>query len=419
MTRRRGPGRILALALALALSLPASVAAGQSLPAAALPADAVPALAAPLSPAFTLLGVAPADIDRPSTPRALGISMLAGLNRGEGNVLPTDFALEVLPYWLASHPNLSFTTYSSPGLAQSLRQTFAVSVGTSTRTTSRRSSAAPATAAPLEVGIGVRAAIASGTATARVAQLAQRIAAAQTRLLVIDRLISSGTLPERPLPPEIAAALEALRGAETDLPAAAYRALLNDVSAAISRALATDSPEARAVAELQRLQADTTATLDKLALDLQRANRTRVGFTLDVAGGIVARDGNGVAEGGIVRRGAWITPGYSTERVSALAVFRYFHQDDGLRRGGAVDAGARIIWSASALTLSAEAIHRHDRAVERDRGSERITATFEVKASNRVAITATFGKDYADRSLEPRSGTISILGVSFGLEPSR
>lgn len=63
-------------------------------------------LRAPTAPGFILLGKAPAQVDRPSTPQGVATTLLGGL-QGQ------DFALSASPYWLSQHPNLTFDEYTS------------------------------------------------------------------------------------------------------------------------------------------------------------------------------------------------------------------------------------------------------------------------------------------------------------------
>src|SRR5215210_5367154 len=87
---------------------------------------AIDDLSAPQSPAFILLGVAPTSVERPDTPKALGLNFLDKVATGNG--FPRNYALQVAPYWLASHPNLQFGEYQNPNVKQSILQTLLISV---------------------------------------------------------------------------------------------------------------------------------------------------------------------------------------------------------------------------------------------------------------------------------------------------
>lgn len=73
----------------------------------------------PNAPGFVLADVSPSSVDKPTTPRAFGVSLL---NLTQGG------AMEVTPFWLTNHPNLTFDKYiqkKTPFL-----ETFNISVAT-------------------------------------------------------------------------------------------------------------------------------------------------------------------------------------------------------------------------------------------------------------------------------------------------
>src|SRR5262245_20852145 len=87
-------------------------------------------LSAPTSPAFVLLGISPAAVERPDNARSFVLNALNKLASSDTG-FPKDIALQITPYWMKSHPNLDFRTYQEPGIAQSILQSFSVSIGTS------------------------------------------------------------------------------------------------------------------------------------------------------------------------------------------------------------------------------------------------------------------------------------------------
>src|SRR5689334_7304667 len=56
-------------------------------------------LSTPDVPAFTILGVAPTQIERPLTPRALALSLLAAATDDQ-NLIPNQYALAASPFWM-------------------------------------------------------------------------------------------------------------------------------------------------------------------------------------------------------------------------------------------------------------------------------------------------------------------------------
>jgi hypothetical protein len=65
----------------------------------------------PSTPGFSLLDLSPSTIQRPSSSKALALTLLNAA--GTSGVLPKDFALEVTPYWLIKLKNETFYKYSN------------------------------------------------------------------------------------------------------------------------------------------------------------------------------------------------------------------------------------------------------------------------------------------------------------------
>ncbi|UCD25331.1 MAG: hypothetical protein JSW51_05270, partial [Gemmatimonadota bacterium] len=117
-------GRTLVTAVSLSWLLPMSAAKAQE--AKITPSD----LRAPSSPAFVLFGIEPTAVERPNSPRALAATILS--NTSISDLIPRNVALEVAPYWLASHPTLTFDDYYNANVGQSLLQSLSLSMATTT-----------------------------------------------------------------------------------------------------------------------------------------------------------------------------------------------------------------------------------------------------------------------------------------------
>lgn len=108
----------------------------------------VPSLRTPDAPGFVLLGVSPAVIQRPHTPRALALGFLS--SREPDDILPRNYALEVAPYWFFPNRTLEFEEYYSPNPVQSALQTLALSLATTPMTD------AEGTTNGTNLGVGLR-----------------------------------------------------------------------------------------------------------------------------------------------------------------------------------------------------------------------------------------------------------------------
>jgi uncharacterized protein (UPF0335 family) len=164
-------------------------------------------LSAPQSPAFVLLGVSPTSVDRPDTPKSLAVSFVDKVTTANG--FPRNYALQVAPYWLASHPNLQFAEYQNPNVRQSILQTLMISVGTSPIP------GAKPTDDPLgsKVGLGVRTAIFNGRANPRLERLIPQLEKIDDEVLDLmqkeDDLLAA--LKQNPGDPKLTAELAALQ----------------------------------------------------------------------------------------------------------------------------------------------------------------------------------------------------------------
>ena len=92
-------------------------------------------LAAPSSPAFTLLGLNPTNISRPTLSKPFVMSLVNGL---DGKSLAANVAIESTPYWWVSRPELTYKKYyglqngkASNNIAEQVARTLAVSFATS------------------------------------------------------------------------------------------------------------------------------------------------------------------------------------------------------------------------------------------------------------------------------------------------
>jgi len=137
-------------------------------------------LKTPSSPAFTLLGVSPSEIQRPSTPKAVAMA-LGQFVSGTSLVVPKNFALEVTPFWLAHHPDLTLEDYQN---ADNLRWLYTMSISVGTSQTTRSVTDAMGTTTPhtdSDVAIGLRSTIYQSRFSAECIAAAQDYAKAITQ----------------------------------------------------------------------------------------------------------------------------------------------------------------------------------------------------------------------------------------------
>jgi hypothetical protein len=322
---------------------------------------AIDDLAAPTSPAFVLLDVSPAAVERPETPKQFTLNLLGKLTSSDG--LPRNYALEVAPYWLVSHPTLTFAEYQNPTVPQSLAQTFALSVAT----VPIPGAAAGDDPTGTKLGLGFRVSLLNGRANPHVETLIGQLEEVNFKILDIRQ-----------------------------------------------QAKKTGGP-ANVDTEL--------AEASRLALEIQAADAERIGWFVTVAGGHAwAFAGDTFENAASDKRGLWVTPAYrwrgcpATEAcessVDAIGVVRVLGAPD---TDTAWDYGGRLVWKATKeLNLSFEALRRQGGTTPEteDAGSNRAVGLLQYRVREDLILFGSFGQDFM--ALTGEKPLVSLLGLNIG-----
>jgi hypothetical protein len=317
-------------------------------------------LRVPATPAFTLLGVSPTNVERPSSARAFAVSVLSSAERGDGNV-PTNLAMEVSPYWWTDHPELTFDKYYAAGFGQRVAQSLSISAASTELSTYRDDDDAKGTA----LAVGVRALLLGGKPAPELADNVSQLMSLQTKFLL-------------ECVPDIG---------DTDPP----------------------NPECPALEAKLRTQTTAVAALD----------RERVGLVLEAAAGVVDEfTNNDTRASDTSKYGAWLTWSYRSgaehvlddpTSLTVVAVQRWLR--DTVADTDYIDVGARLIYKSKAnrWSLSGEYLRRFANHAD-DTTSAR--ATVEYVLSDRYTLTIALGRDFENPA--GRSPLIAIAGLAMG-----
>lgn len=313
-------------------------------------------LRTPSSPAFVILGVSPTEVQRPTTPSTFAASLLQGfVPQGDGGTLD-DFAVEVAPYWLVSHPNLRLRDYHGGSWFQNFVRTFTVSGATVKVEDSEAS-----TGESRDLGVGIRAAVFQGAPPS------------DKCIEQTERTISALTSISSQVAMPIAAAIAADPGLADDATRLeALRVRLFDEA-------------------LENLPPDEKEVIDAKVLDCTAILSAKRGFVMDVAAASGWRFADGQLDGSDWRSGAvWATPSFIQQNVSVVGLARYnWGADDA---GDLLDLGLRGVYAWDRYGVSAEGVFRRPQG-DGD-NLYRLALTFDVLLTGDVWLTTSFGRDF-------------------------
>lgn len=359
-------------------------------------------LQAPTSPAFALLDVAPASIERPENPKAFTMNLINSFSGDSG--LPQNYALEVAPYWLTYHPSLTFSKYQSPGFRSAL-YTLALSVATSPLEDPTNSSAE---AIGTRLGIGVRTNLVNGRFSPRLNTLVAELATIQERYLDAASAVAKGenSLAEA----EKALAAVKAKGQPTREAEQALKSAQDEV--------VTLRDELRT----QETALDTEGTMK--ALEIQGMDAQRLGLIVTLAAGKTwdfPSDDFSQRQSG--RWGLWVTPAYrfracATDSETCAAVIDAMAVVRVMREPGdstSWDLGARLLWQPTReFRLSGEFLRRNpDEDASGVSASTRAAGMIEYKIRDGLSVYGSFGRDF--EQLAGEQPLVSIMGLNIGL----
>lgn len=338
----------------------------------------------PSAPAFVLLDIEPTAIERPTTPRALAFSLISATQ--QGSTLPRNYALAIAPYWLSSHPSLTFDRYYKAGIGQSILQSLSISLATS-RPEDSSASAGDAT----RLGFGLRTLVVPGRASPRLRMERERLTTAQgDYILAVD-------------------SLDQLREALSSLPSGGDC----DTRCARDRKAITTAIEG-AVADSGR----TGSALRPIALGIQQLDHERVGWAVEFAAAVTGRFPDDSWDDAEVERiGVWLTPSYrpADDQLDFMAVGRYLRSLRAEVEASYFDVGGRVRWEQGPLAASGEFIYRSRNP---DDGSTttsvRAVGQVDYRVTRDIHVTGTFGKNY-DSDAPGGERLVAQLGIDFGL----
>ena len=388
-------------------------------------------LKAPVSPASNLLGFAQSEIDKPTDISEFMVSLQSASN--SYTQLPSNYAIDIAPYWLLKSKNLGDITTSglstSSGknvIPQSLVLSFAIKNVDSTSLNFNKDNT--------YAGFGFKFSIYRGEYDTDTKKSLAKIKNLQeVKLKAMNKNLDNSL---EKLAEEIAdlekARKDVFKGIDFNDESEDNLKLIELLNKKAEKMNLEIEQKMEALLNTSEINKEITTIDDEIKKEASKFQLTRIGFTWDIAGGISGEFYNkSFNQGKIYNAGIWTTMGYTTEKSGAfLGIARYLYNperifalDNSTNEFNSVatfDTGFRYILGESQAKLNAslEAIYRSYFTESEADNSWRLMFNIDYAILKNQKLTFSFGKNY-DGTTTKDGNIIAALGMVFGFGNKR
>lgn len=400
-------------------------------------------LKAPTSPAFTILGIQPTEIARPTNFDAFKANLINDFTNENGFVLPQNLALEFSPYWLFSHKNLTFEKMLNENdIWNNIKRNSSISIATI-----NVESQLDSTLTGTRLGIGYRTMLFKGSPSKKnkeklalaVSDLEQ-VQLEVLRLIVPIQTLAAGAFTDfdtfiQAIPLEMDAYYNS-----TNLSPKLIEKTKKRVKDEIVNALKEQNNKTpldtksklvtyintTLLSEITAIDKATIKAKAKTVQDLIDVNGDNYeGFFLEFATSVaIDFNNNRFNNGRTAKWGFWLTPSYrlENEKFEFLGVVRFL-KNEMLENSVSdnFDIGAKLVFDKDKLSFSGEFIQRFQYAELMDgsgnfesKNDLKAVLNIEYKLTDNILITYTFGENF-DSNLEINGNVISTVGLSYNI----
>jgi hypothetical protein len=392
-------------------------------------------LTTPAAPAYTILGIQPNEISRPKSWNALEASLYSSFTDGAGLILPKNYALEFTPYWMQSHPTLTFKQYADPGPWQSILQTLSVSLATSLE-----ENTADTSFQATRLGAGVRFTLFSGRAPAENAEIIGKAVLLKEKLSGLNGILSllESTVEKQP------GDLQMFRAAFNDRFA---RMIENDVAGKhdmifikeslvdpyLSAHQAETTEEVASLIGQLKTKFDSlvqSPDLDRSITEVQQMAKEHWGFMLDVSGAFeLDFPTSSIGWSEIPKWGFWFIPSYRMKNLKFdfLGIVRYLRNEIPAEPTDNIDAGGKLVFQSRKFSLALEGMARYQwillsKTVEngvtttqtKSDADWRLVLNFDYSINEKLSVSCNFGKNFS-KNTGLEGDLIASVGLNFGI----
>ena len=402
-------------------------------------------LKAPSSPAFTILGVQPNEISRPTTFDAFKANMFNNFSGDNGFTIPQNLALEFSPYWIFSHDNLTFDKLLDSSL-NSVWTNIARNSSISIATTDIENQIEEEIAnTGTRLGIGYRTMIFTGSPSNKNKEkLLQALSELkEVRLTIVSAINLTQNLAFSNAYTDFDTFLDNIPiETETLFKSKGLNSVVKErIRKTVEKDIIAPLKEENKKSPLDtqtKLQTYINRTLvtqvltnnkndiiskSKTVEDLIDLNNDNYkGFFLEFATALTLDFKNDKFDNSNASKwGFWLTPSYRTEneKFEFLGVARYIKNDviDNVETDN-FDVGAKLVFEKDKLSFSGEFIKRFQEIdmVNNSESKDDLKAVLniEYKLTENILITYTFGEDF-NVNTESDGDVISTVGLSYNI----
>ena len=392
-------------------------------------------LKTPSSPAFTILGLQPTEIARPKTLEAIEASLLNSFFQENNFRLSNNLAIEFSPYWLISHPDLTFEKYINPTIGDNILFNSSLSVGTV-----KYNNDVDTNIVSTDIGFGYRTMIFTGQPLQENEELIKSvkiISLNQSLILdsysiVVFYIDNCNNVSE--LIDSLNNNMETFWGSSISELQDRINIMNDIIFPYLYNLKETDYQDAKdkilnelpnKLTELAEYKAITEA-----ATKLENANKDNVGFLLEFAAAFVLDFPTSTFQySGIPKWGIWLTPTYRLENqlLEFIGLLRFIKNEIPAQPSDNFDFGAKVNYQLNKFSISAECIGRYQTAKIFEETINDTTTTKKVSSSDfravvnldyritdNLILSYSFGENF-DLNTELTNNLISVFSLSFGI----
>jgi len=349
-------------------------------------------LRTPDSPAFVILGVAPTDIQKPTSPRELAVALSEFVDDDNNVSIPSNVAIEVAPYWWANRDALTFEAYQGGTWIQLVRN-LSLSLATS----------GVEGADTRGLGFGFRTEIGWQPNELEKCKAADKdlVDLADATAIKLDKDAMTSVMQTGKHDDALSHTKQAIVATETDYPAA-LQALAGDFTddeEPVHEMLVARIESARAALAVVTGDKSLNDRLSAVQKDCAAAASARK-HVLSIAGAFRGTFANAAGDDGdFVSQEYWATYAYKAGKsASLLAVARLEWNEAKVGWDGFAALGARAIESRDDYAGSIEVIGRRQIKGEGAAGADlllKVAVEAEYMIRDGKWLTLTFGKEFA------------------------